>query len=115
MSEPSATDLDLISFGDAGELLGIDLTKVHQLIKDGQLVVTTDDEGTRRIPRVFVAGGVVVKSLGSVISLLRDARFTDAEIIDWLFSADDSLPGTPAKALADNRGTEVKRRAQAAG
>jgi hypothetical protein len=31
-----------------------------------------------------------------------------------LLRADDSLPGTPAQALAENRGTEIKRRAQAA-
>jgi hypothetical protein len=53
--------------------------------------------------------------LSSVITLLRDARYADAEIIDWLLRPDDSLPGTPAQALAENRGTEVKRRAQAAG
>ena len=33
----------------------------------------------------------------------------------WAFTPDDSLPGTPAAALAENRGTEVKRRAQALG
>jgi hypothetical protein len=45
---------------------------------------------------------------------LRDARFTDVEIIGWLYEADISLPGTPIAALRENRGTEVKRRAQAA-
>jgi hypothetical protein len=34
-------------------------------------------------------------------------------MLEWLFTADPSLPGTPAQALAENRGTEVKRRAQA--
>jgi hypothetical protein len=50
-----------------------------------------------------------------VITLLRDARYQDEEIVDWLFRADDSLPGTPIQALRENRGTEIKRRAQAAG
>lgn len=45
--------------------------------------------------------------------MLRDDRFTDAEILEWLFTADDTLPGTPVQALSENRGTEVKRRAQA--
>jgi hypothetical protein len=35
--------------------------------------------------------------------------------VTWLFRADESLPGTPIQALRDNRGTEVKRRAQVAG
>ena len=59
--------------------------------------------------------GGVVKSLPGVITLLRDARFADDEIVDWLFRADDSLPGSPIEALRANRGSEVKRRAQVAG
>jgi hypothetical protein len=50
-----------------------------------------------------------------VITLLRDARFSDEEIIEWLFRADESLPGTPIEALRANRGKEIKRRAQVAG
>ncbi|CAM5372847.1 DNA-binding protein OS=Streptomyces cyaneofuscatus OX=66883 GN=G3I52_17875 PE=4 SV=1 [Streptomyces cyaneofuscatus] len=34
-------------------------------------------------------------------------------MLEWLFTPDPSLPGTPAQALSENRGTEVKRRAQA--
>jgi hypothetical protein len=105
---------ELITLPDAAELLGIPILKVHQLIKDGQVVVTTDDQGRRVLPRVFVAGGAVLKGLPAVITLLRDGGYSDAEIIDWLLRADDSLPGTPAQALAENRGTEIKRRAQAA-
>ncbi|MDQ1722155.1 MAG: hypothetical protein QOI26_1889 [Pseudonocardiales bacterium] len=105
---------DLIPLPDVAELLSIPIMKVHQLIKDGQLVVTTDEAGRRALPRAFVAGGVVLKALPSVITLLRDGGYSDPEIIDWLLRADDSLPGTPAQALAENRGTEIKRRAQAA-
>jgi hypothetical protein len=112
---PELTDLDLISLPDAAELLGLDILKFQQLVKDGQVVLTTDAEGRRRIPRIFVADGVVVRSLPGVITLLRDNRFSDSEIIEWLFNADDTLPGTPAQALAENRGNEVKRRAQVAG
>jgi hypothetical protein len=105
---------ELITLPDAAELLGIPITKVHQLLKDGQLVVTTDDAGRRALPRAFVSGGGVLKGLPSVITLLRDGGYADPEIIDWLLRADDSLPGTPVQALAENRGTEIKRRAQAA-
>jgi predicted DNA-binding transcriptional regulator AlpA len=111
MSEP----IDLITLPEAAELLGVEITKVHQLIKDGQLVACADADGRRALPRIFVSGGAVLKALPSVITLLRDARYSDAEIIEWLLRADDSLPGTAAQALSENRGTEVKRRAQAAG
>jgi hypothetical protein len=109
------TDLDLIPLPAAAELLGVEVTRVHQLIKEGQLIATTDADGRRALPRSFVAGGAVVKALPSVITLLRDARYSDSEIMDWLFRPDDTLPGTPARALVENRGTEVKRRAQASG
>ncbi|MDQ2839117.1 MAG: Rv2175c family DNA-binding protein [Actinomycetota bacterium] len=111
---PAETHPDLITLPEAAELLSVPITKVHQLLKDGQLVVTYDGQGRRALPRVFVAGGVVLKSLPSVITLLRDGGYTDQEIVDWLVRPDDSLPGSPAQALAENRGTEVKRRAQAA-
>lgn len=107
-------DNELIPLPDVAELLGVSIIKVHQLLKDGQLVVTADDQGRRVLPRVFVAGGTVLKALPAVITLLRDGGYSDSEIIDWLLRADDSLPGTPARALAENRGTEIKRRAQAA-
>ena len=110
----SPDESELITLPEAAELLDLQMTKVHQLIKDGQLVVTRDDQGRRVMPRIFVSQGVVLKSLPRVITVLRDGGYTDDEIVAWLLRADDSLPGTPAQALAENRGTEVKRRAQAA-
>jgi Rv2175c C-terminal domain of unknown function len=113
-SDAGESDSDLIPLPEAAELLGVPITRIHQLLKDGQLVVTLDQDGRRVLPRIFVARGAVLKGLPSVITLLRDGGYSDSEIIDWLLRADDSLPGTPAQALAEDRGTEVKRRAQAA-
>ena len=78
-------------------------------------VAIRPDGGPRSVPAAFVDDGVVVKGLTGVITLLRDARYTDDEIVEWLFRADDTLPGSPIEALRSNRGTEIKRRAQAAG
>jgi hypothetical protein len=105
---------DLITLPEAAELLALPITKVHQLLKDGQLVVCQDEQGRRVLPRIFVSGGAPLKGLPAVITLLRDGGYADEEIIGWLLRPDDSLPGTPVQALAENRGTEVKRRAQAA-
>ena len=66
-------------------------------------------------PAAFIGDEGPVKGLPAVITLLRDAHYQDEEIVDWLFRADESLPGTPIQALRENRGTEIKRRAQAAG
>ncbi|MFL6161233.1 MAG: Rv2175c family DNA-binding protein [Jatrophihabitantaceae bacterium] len=117
MSSPtdiSTAGHELISLPDAAELLALPITKVHQLIKDGKLVITRDEQGRRVLPRIFVAQGAPLKGLSGVITLLRDGGYTDDEIVAWLLRPDDTLPGAPAQALAENRGTEVKRRAQAA-
>jgi hypothetical protein len=74
-----------------------------------------DVEGARCVPAAFIHEGTVVKGLPGVVTLLRDAGYQDDEIVTWLFRADESLPGTPIQALRNNRGTEVKRRAQVAG
>ena len=63
----------------------------------------------------MIQDGAVVKALPAVITLLRDAHYADHEILEWLSREDDSLPGSPLAALRQDRGTEVKRRAQAAG
>ncbi len=108
-------DLELLGLSDAAGTLGIPVTRVHQYLRDGHLVAVRGPDGGRRVPALFIRDGAIVKGLPGVITLLRDARFADAEIVDWLLRADDSLPGTPIQALRENRGTEVKRRAQVAG
>ncbi len=96
------------------EHLHLPVTKVHQLIRDGQLVALRQD-GVLRIPAEFVADGLVVKGLPATVTLLRDNGYRDEEIVAWLFEADESLPGSPMLALRENRGREVHRRAQVAG
>lgn len=107
--------MELMTIPELAEALDVALTRAHQLVRDGQLVALGGEDGVRRVPADFVQDGVIVKGLPGVITLLRDARFEDAEIVEWLFRADESLPGAPITALRENRGTEVKRRAQAAG
>ena len=100
---------------DVAEALGVEVTKVRQYLREGTLLATRrDGDGPLVIPVAFVQDGQVVKHLPGVITLLRDARYADDEAIRWLF-ADDDLPGSPIEALRENRGTEVKRRAQALG
>ena len=94
--------------------LGIVVTKVHQLIRERQLLAVRL-QGILRVPAEFIADGLVVKGLPATITLLRDGGYDDQEIINWLFTAEDSLPGTPIDALRENRGREVHRRAQGAG
>ncbi len=106
---------DEISWLDVSEVaqrLGVPVSRVRQLVRERQLVGLRTD-GELRIPADFLDGTVIVKHLPGVAMLLRDGGFTDEEAVRWLFTSEDSLPGTPIQALRDNRATEVKRRAQA--
>jgi hypothetical protein len=99
---------------DIAEMLGIEVTRVRQLVKEGQLIAVRRGENrTLQVPAEFIDGNKIVKGLTGTLTLLRDDNFTDEEMLEWLFTPDPSLPGTPAQALGENRGTEVKRRAQA--
>ena len=107
--------MEILPFPDVAEQLGLAITRVHQLVRDGHLIAVRRLDGPRGVPALFLQDGMVVKSLPSVITQLRDADYDDDEIINWLFRDDESLPGSPIAALRVNRGKEVRRRAQVAG
>lgn len=110
--EPRWTPLPKIA-----EQLDIVVTKVHQLIRDRSLLAVRRD-GILTVPGEFIdptSTTGVVKGLPGTITVLTDAGFSDEEIVDWLYTADETLPGTPIQALRENRGREVHRRAQTAG
>jgi hypothetical protein len=104
---------------DVAERLGIRITRVHQLIREGALLGARRD-GVLLVPAELVPTDRTGqqenfgKHLLGVLNLLRDAKFTPEEALTWLYTPDDTLPGTPAANLA-TRPTEVKRRAQALG
>ncbi|MDR7303108.1 Rv2175c family DNA-binding protein [Haloactinomyces albus] len=109
-----APDVEVIPLPDVAERLGHAVTRVHQLIRDGHLLAVRR-EGVLGVPSPFLTDTAIVKGLGGTITLLRDNGYGEDEILQWLFTADDTLPGTPIDALRGDRGREVKRRAQAMG
>ncbi len=99
---------------DAAELMNLPLRAVRQLLQERQLVaVRRGERKVVSIPAAFCTPEGPLNHLRGTLSVLADSRFTDAEAIAWLFTPDDTLPGTPIAALAANRKTEVRRRAQA--
>jgi hypothetical protein len=101
---------------EAGERLGEPANRARQLLRDGKLLgVRRGENNALYVPAAFLGDGVIVKGLPGVITVLRDNRYSDEEAVRWLYTPDDSLPGRPIDALRENRGTEVKRRAQALG
>lgn len=103
-----------LTLPDVAERLDVTISKVHQMIRDRELLAVRRD-GVRRVPAELVANNTVRKHLPGVLTLLHDANFSDEEILQWLYRPDDSLSGTPATALGGDRAREVKRRAQAEG
>jgi hypothetical protein len=97
---------------DVAERLDIPVTRVRQLIRDHRLLAERRD-GVLYVPAAFISGDQVLKGLPGLLTVLLDAGYNDAEALQWLFTEDPTLPGTPVDALTDNRSREVRRRAQA--
>ena len=93
--------------------LGMPTSRVKQLLRDRKLLAVTRPSGERAVPAAFLDGDQIVKGLGGTLTLLFDCGFDETEALRWLFTADDTLPGTPIVAICARRGTEVNRRAQA--
>jgi Rv2175c C-terminal domain of unknown function len=104
---------DWLSLPDVANRLGLTVSRVKQLLRDRKLLAVQRPNGQVAIPAAFLDGAQVIHGLGGTLTLLFDCGFSDTEALSWLFTADDSLPGTPVQALAAHRRTEVNRRAQA--
>ena len=104
-----------LSLPEVADALGVGINRARQLVNERQLLaVRRGENNALAVPADFVQDGKVLKHLPGVLTLLGDARYSDDEAIRWLYT-DDELPGSPVQALRENRGTEVKRRAQALG
>jgi hypothetical protein len=102
-----------LSLPDVASQLGVPVGRVKQLLRDRKLLAVNRPEGPLAVPAAFLDGDQVVKGLCGTFTLLFDCGFDEPDALRWLFTSDESLPGTPIDALAKNRGTEVNRRAQA--
>ena len=103
----------VIAIPDAAERMGVVVTKVMDLLNNGQQLAIRLDN-VRYIPEMFFTeDGDLNKFVPGVISLLSDGGYSSQEILEYLYEADDSLPGRPVDALHGHLAREVMRRAQA--
>lgn len=117
---PSLASADLgalvptwLDWAEAGAALGVTAAKVRTMIRDHELAAAVPTPGAGpRVPADFIQDGLVLKGLPGLLTVLHDGGYDDRECIAWLYT-DDDLPGRPIDALRENRGAEVKRRAQA--
>jgi excisionase family DNA binding protein len=107
---------DWMDWAEAARRLEVTVAKVRTMIRDHELAAAVPVPGAgQRIPAAFLdEENLVVKGLPGLLTVLHDGGFDDRESIAWLFT-DLELPGRPIDALRENRGAEVKRRAQAMG
>lgn len=112
-SVTAGDDVDTLPVADVAQMLSVPVSRVQQMVRDGQLLSTRRD-GEVCVPSDFFDdAGAPVKGLSGTIVLLRDGGYTDPDILRWLFADDTSLPGSPISVLRAGRHREVKRRAQA--
>jgi hypothetical protein len=103
-----------LDWAACASVLGVSVSRVRQLIKEHQLAAAVPaPRAGQKVPAAFLADGAIVKGVPGVLTVLHDGGYDDREAITWLFSEDETLPGRPIDALRENRGAEVKRRAQA--
>lgn len=114
----------LLPLPDVAELLGLPVTRVQDEIRRGKLIAIRRD-GVLTLPARFFHGldndgrpapGTRVevnKFVPGVTLLLSDGGYSHEEIIHYLFTEDDTLPGRPIDALHGHLAREVMRRAQA--
>lgn len=116
----SAHDIDallsgetLLTFPEVAQRLGVPVTKVHDYVNAGKLVAHKQG-GTKLIPELMLdEGAELSKFIGGAITVLLDGGFNQEEILGYLFTEDESLPGRPIDALHGHGAREVIRRAQA--
>jgi hypothetical protein len=114
VSELEKLIADWLPLPDVSEQLHLPINKVHSLLDERAiLAVRVGERHIRSVPAEFIVEGKVLDSLKGTIAVLSDSGFGDEEILRWLFTSDDSLPGRPVDALREGRKTEIRRRAQA--
>lgn len=125
-SEPTLAEADLaalvlewIDWAEAARRLEVTVAKVRTMIRDHELAAAVPVPGEgQKIPADFIQedpdgfGSAPVKGLPGLLTMMHDNGYDDREIIAWLH-LDEDFPGRAIDALRENRGTEVKRRAQA--
>ncbi|NJJ02958.1 transcriptional regulator [Corynebacterium sp. HMSC08F01] len=110
--EQLLSDETLLAFPDAAEALGVPVTRVHDYVGARKLVMYIRD-GKKFIPAGLIGEDGLSKFVSGAITVLADGGYNDEEILTFLYTAEDSLPGRPIDALHGQKAREVIRRAQA--
>lgn len=110
MSEtaPESTAFDWLTIPDLVEALGEPLGRVRRLL-DEHYLIGSRRTGKFAVPSLFLVEGSPLTSLRGTIIVLKDAGFSDDEVIDWLLAEEEELGRTPIAALLDGHKSAVRR------
>ncbi|MCW2816891.1 MAG: hypothetical protein JWN84_4346 [Nocardioides sp.] len=104
---------DWIDWKEAARRLEVTVAKVRTMIRDHELAAAVPRPGAgQQLPADLIQEAAPVKGLPGLLTVMHDNGYDDRECIAWLF-LDQDFPGRAIDALRENRGAEVKRRAQA--
>lgn len=99
---------------DIAERLGVPLSAVRRILDDREVLAARVGENKAiSVPEAFFDEHGPLVALRGTFTVLADGGFTDAEILEWLFTPDPSLPaeGAPIDNLHAGFKTEIRRRA----
>lgn len=110
MSETAAETpaIEWLTTPDLVDALDEPLGRVRRLIAE-QYLVGSNRNGAFAVPSIFIVDGHPLSSLRGTIIVLKDAGFTDDEVIDWLLAEEEELGRAPIAALLDGHKSAVRR------
>ncbi|NDD25268.1 MAG: DNA-binding protein [Actinobacteria bacterium] len=111
MTEPLDQVSNWLSISQAAEALKLPPGKVKRLIEEHHLIAVKRS-GELSIPAEIIIDGEPLHSLKGTISVLLDSGFSLDSAINWLYTVEPSLRGTPMQSLLAGRKSEVRRLAQ---
>lgn len=106
-------DDHMLTLAQVADLMDIPVTRVGDLLSDHKLAAVKIDRKLHVPALLLDDDGTVNKYASSTITVLIDGGYNDEEILTYLFTPDETLPGRPVDALHGHGAREVIRRAQA--
>lgn len=111
VTEPLDQVSNWLTISQAADALKLPPGKVKRLIEENHLIAIKR-AGEYQIPAEIIVDGEPLHSLRGTISVLLDSGFSLEAAINWLYTVETSLNGTPMQSLLAGRKAEVRRIAQ---
>lgn len=99
-----------ITISEAAEALSIPVGRVRRFIEEHHLIAMKRD-GVQMIPAEIIVEGEPLPSLPGTMIVLLDSGLNYEAAFRWLYTVEESLPGTPMEFLLKGHKSAVRRAA----